>query len=129
MNDRFLMLGRLAAGVAHDLANYLAIVDLSLARAAREAPECHGDVGAAREAADRAVGLTRCLVAYARGGAPAPAWIDLGALVRRLLALFSHVIPEHVRLEVDLGQGPLLIRGVGPELEQLVLNLVLNACD
>ena len=130
MNDRFTMLGRLASGVAHDLANYLVVVDLSLASIRRRVGDtATGDVATAREATEHAIRLTGCLLEYARGGSPPPRPVDMVALVRRLLDLFGRVIPEHVQLDFDCDADPPLIDGVAAELEQLVLNLVLNACD
>jgi signal transduction histidine kinase len=131
MSTRFSLLGRLAAGVAHDLANYLAIVDMSLATARKRADEegLRNAVDAAREGTDRASGLCRCLLDYARGGAPDPAPVDLEATVHRLLQLFGRMIPAHVSAVVDADADLPPVSGVAAELEQLVLNLVLNACD
>lgn len=131
MNDHLSLLGRLAAGVAHDLSNYLAVVDLSLASIKRRAhdSELEEDVVAAREAAEHAIRLTRCLLEYARGGAPARTSVDMVAVIRRLLQVFRRVIPERVAVGVELDAECPPISGVAPELEQLVLNLMLNACD
>ncbi len=125
------MLGRLAAGVAHDLANYLGVVDLSLAALKRRLENGGGreDIAAAREATEHAMRLTSCLLAYARGCAPPPSPVDMSALVMRLLAVFGRIIPDGVKVEVDGDSEPPHIDGVRPELEQLVLNLVLNACE
>ncbi|HEY3354542.1 MAG TPA: ATP-binding protein [Polyangia bacterium] len=131
MNDRLSILGRVTAGVAHDLANYLGMVDLSLAMLARDTRkgEREDRIAAAREATQRALSLTGCLLEYARGGTPAPALVDLAVRVRRVLDLFGRVIPDGISVVMNLTADPPPITGVAAELEQLILNLVLNACD
>jgi signal transduction histidine kinase len=131
MNQRFVMLGRIAAGVAHDLNNYLAVVDLALTAIQRSGAitATRKELMDAREAVQSARKLTNGLLEYARGGTPAAQPVDLGALVRRILQLFEHVIPENVTLELETETDATLVSGVAAELEQLVLNLIVNACD
>ena len=131
MDDRFALLGRIATGVAHDLNNYLAVVDVSLAILQRQVDLRPGEaeLSHARTGVDRAIRLNRTLLEYARGAAPAAGELDLVVVVRGLLELFSQVIPPTVAVTVDVERAPAPIRGVAPEVEQLVLNLVLNACD
>ncbi|HTM21593.1 MAG TPA: ATP-binding protein [Kofleriaceae bacterium] len=131
MTDRFNMLGRLAAGVAHDLANYLGVVDLSLAAMQRRlgGGDPRAELINAREATEHALRLTSCMLAYARGCTPAPVAIDIEALVRRLLTVFGRVIPNEVDVEVELERELPAIEGVVPQIEQLLLNLVINACE
>jgi signal transduction histidine kinase len=128
---RFALLGRLVAGVAHDLNNYLGVVDASLAMGQRrlEGASCDSDLELARRATDHALRLIRSLVDYARGGEPPTGEVDLGDVVRHTLALFDRSIPSEVRVSIDADRAVARVRGVSVELEQLVLNLVLNACD
>jgi signal transduction histidine kinase len=126
-NDPFRLLGRMTAGVAHDLNNYLTVIDVSIDLLERR----HEDTGLwqrVREASDAAVRLTSTLLAYARGGAPTAEEVDLAELVRRSMRLLARVIPSTVLVTEELDEVP-LIQGVPAELEQLVINLVLNACD
>jgi two-component system, cell cycle sensor histidine kinase and response regulator CckA len=132
MDDRFALLGRIATGVAHDLNNYLAVVDVSLAILQRQVAAKPGETAElvhARSGVDRAIRLNRTLLEYARGGEPAPADLDLVVIVRGLLELFSQIIPPTVAVTVDVERAPATIRGVASEVEQLLLNLILNACD
>jgi signal transduction histidine kinase len=131
MNQRFVMLGRIAAGVAHDLNNYLAVVDLALTAIQRSGAitATRKQLTDAREAVQSARKLTNGLLDYARGGTPAAQPVDLGLLVRHILELFEHVIPENVTLELETETDAPLVRGVAAELDQLVLNLIVNACD
>jgi signal transduction histidine kinase len=117
--ERFELIGRVTSGVMHDLNNYLFALDAALAR---------GNVQMAREASARATALAATVLRYAGGGTPAVEPVDLAALVRRLLDLFGRVIPTNVLVVLELDDVP-PVRGVHAELEQLVLNLVLNACE
>jgi signal transduction histidine kinase len=129
--DRFALLGRIAGGVVHDLANYLLVLNLSLASLEEGLQEAgQGDtLSDARASLDGATRLTRNLLEYARGGTPAPVAVDLAAVVRRTLAIVGRMIPNEVRLVVDVAADLLPVRGVATELEQLLMNLLLNACD
>lgn len=125
------MLGRVAAGTAHDLSNYLGAVDLALAMAERSGDHAKVTraVTSAREATQRALKLTRCLLDYARGGTPTPGPVDFADTVRTVLELFGRSISERLTISVDLEARLPPVTGVEAELEQLVLNLVLNACE
>src|SRR5262249_53429173 len=131
MDDRLNLLGRLAAGVAHDLSNYLWIAELSLLKLERRANEVQlgRPIAAARDATQRALELSMCLLAYARGGTPEPAAVDLAGLVKRVIVLFRPIIPEQVEVVARTPDSAPPIDGIAPELEQLLLNLVLNSCD
>jgi signal transduction histidine kinase len=126
-SDRWSLLGRLTAGVAHDLANYLHVIDGSLALAERSGAS--RDITRARKAIDSTTSLLGSLLAYVRGGAPAPSVVDLRDIVTRVLEVFARAIPDHIVVVLDLQGAEVAVRGVAAELEQLLLNLVLNAVD
>jgi signal transduction histidine kinase len=130
MDDQLRVLGRVTAGVAHDLSNYLAVIEIALAALDRRdhEPAVARAVQHAHEATEQAVALTRCLIEYARGGHPPSASVDLGARVRHVLDVFRSVLPVGVEV-VFRSDADARVTGVAAELEQLVLNLVLNACD
>jgi signal transduction histidine kinase len=127
-NDTLRLLGRMAAGAAHDMNNYLAAAEGCLALLARhrDDPAIWTQLRAALAAMGRINGT---LASYARGVAPPPALLDVGAVVRDTLAAAGRLIPSGIRLTTDISDGLRLVRGVASELEQLVLNLVINACD
>jgi signal transduction histidine kinase len=127
-DDPFRLLGRLAAGVAHDLSNYLTVLEVSLELLRRRE---HDPVmlSHAHDAVGSATRLVRSLLEYARGGTPEPAPIDLGPLVRRTLAVIGRLIPPTVDVVFDAPRDLPAVRGIACQLEQLVLNLVLNACE
>jgi signal transduction histidine kinase len=127
-DDPLRLLGRITAGVAHDLGNYLsglaAVVALMDSAGADPAL-----VARAAELVDHAGRITRSLIGYARGEAPAFAPVDLGPLVDRMLALLANVLPAGIAVRAEIAALVPPVRGAAVELEQLVLNLVLNAAD
>jgi signal transduction histidine kinase len=120
--DRFALIGRLAAGIAHDLTNYLGVLDLSLTTTKL------AEVKTLRSAVDSAIRLTSNLTRYARGSTPPLAGVDLRAVVGRVVDTFWRALPESVGVVLALDPVP-LIAGNEAELEQLVLNLLLNGAD
>ncbi|HEY0477950.1 MAG TPA: ATP-binding protein [Kofleriaceae bacterium] len=127
-DDELRLLGRISAGVAHDLNNYLGAAAAVLAVLATTTadPELFAR---ARGSIDQALRLTRSLTSYVRGSPPQFEAVDLGALVARTLALIAPVIPPAIAVRVDIAAHLVPIHGAVAELEQLVLNLVLNAAD
>jgi signal transduction histidine kinase len=127
--DRYALIGRIASGVAHDMNNYLQVVDFALDRSLHGDPDAPRWMQRARIAADSAVRMNHNVLVYARGGAPDPSAVELGELVRRVLAVFARSISDRVTISIDVDDELPAVRGVAAELEQLVLNLVLNAAD
>ncbi|CAN5876905.1 hypothetical protein BH11MYX3_BH11MYX3_27620 [soil metagenome] len=129
-SDAFALVGRLAVGVAHDINNYLAAAEVALAYAERAATgDSRNDLRDVRASFEGVLRIARSLTSYARGAHPAPERIELEPLIRRLLEVFGRVIPEGVRVIMEVGSDLPAVSGVASELEQIVLNLVLNACD
>ena len=120
--DQLALIGRLTAGVAHDLNNYLGVIDVSLALMKTEEAE------SVRKVVDSAIRLTSNLTRYARGSAPPFAPVDLGMVVTRVVDMFRRSLPESVDVVFLLETVP-VIEGNDLELEQLVLNLLLNAAE
>jgi signal transduction histidine kinase len=127
-DDPLRLLGRITAGVAHDLGNSLSALAavVALIDSAGTDPAL---VARARELVDHAGRITRALVGYARGAAPALEPVDLGPLVDRVLAMLANVLPAGIAVCSDIAALVPPVRGAAIELEQLVLNLVLNAAD
>ena len=128
--DPMALIGRLAVGAAHDINNYLAAGEVALAFAERAAgEEMKKDLRQVRASFDGVARIARALTAYARGGHPTATAIELEPLVRRVLESFGRIIPDGVRVVVETAGELPTVRGVASELEQVVLNLVLNACE
>ncbi len=130
--QRLEAVGRLAGGIAHDFNNLLTVIlgnlDLILEHGA--APELTRSLlEDVRAAGQRAAVLTRQLLSFSRREATAPRRVDVNAVVADMGAMLRRVIAEHITLATDLrpGVGPVLVdQG---QLEQVVLNLVVNARD
>jgi PAS domain S-box-containing protein len=125
-------IGRLAGGVAHDFNNILTVI-LSCAEQL-EADEAAGranpeDVREIRSAAERARDLTRQLLAFARRQVIAPVVLDANALLRDSQRLLARVLGEDVALHVELAPDLWRIRCDPAQLQQVILNLAVNARD
>jgi PAS domain S-box-containing protein len=122
----------LAGGVAHDFNNLLAAIlghtGLALAKLGGKAP-ARRHVEKAAAAVERASALTRQMLAYSGRGRFVVRPTDLGALVTENLPLLEVALPKNVRLETRLGRGvPLVDADVG-QMQQVVMNLVINAAE
>jgi PAS domain S-box-containing protein len=135
--QRLESLGQLAGGIAHDFNNLLAVIlnyavllDEELATV-RGAPGEHarGDAREIRRAAERAATLTRQLLAFARQEVVERHAIDVNAVVRDVDTLLRSTLGEHIEVHVALAQDlPPVLADTG-QLEQVLVNLAVNARD
>jgi two-component system, cell cycle sensor histidine kinase and response regulator CckA len=125
-------IGQLAGGVAHDFNNVLTVIlnycELMLRRLVPGHPMFE-DVTIIRGAAERAAGLTRQLLVFGRKEARRPVTLDLNEVVRSSVRMLGRVIPEHLALATDLHGALWPIRADHGQLEQVIINLVVNARD
>jgi PAS domain S-box-containing protein len=124
--------GRLAGGIAHDFNNLLTAILGSAQLALREVEPSHPvreDLEEIRRAGLRAADLTRQLLAYSRRQVVAPKVIDVNDTVRTLDSMLRRLIREDIDLVLDLATRPLAVKSDPGQLEQVVLNLVVNARD
>ncbi len=124
--------GRLAGGVAHDFNNLLTVinchVDILLMQAGdQDARREHYD--AIRHAGHRAAELTAQLLAFSRKSRVEPVYLDLNRVVESAQRLFSRAIREDIRLELCLANDLPLVNANPGQLEQVLMNLVVNAMD
>ncbi|MBX9579974.1 MAG: PAS domain S-box protein [Gemmataceae bacterium] len=124
--------GRLAGGVAHDFNNLLTVIngysELVLEVLGPDDP-ARPLVEEVRRAGDRSAALTRQLLAFSRREVVAPRVLDPNAVVRDLERMLRRVIGEDVRLETALRPDAGHVLADRGQLEQVVLNLVVNARD
>jgi two-component system cell cycle sensor histidine kinase/response regulator CckA len=130
VRERLESVGRLAAGIAHDFNNLLSVI-LGLGEHAlkRETSPTREDVEGMMEAAQRSAELTHQLLAYGRRQVLRKRIVDPVALVRGLEVLLSRTLGGHVELVVRVAPPVGLIDVDASKLEQVVMNLVLNARD
>lgn len=121
--------GRLAGGVAHDFNNLLTAVKgyASLAQQEPLSPEVPEYVEAILAATDRAAELTRQLLTFSRKHVISPVVTDLGTLVSGLRRLLLPIVGEDVRLEIEVGAELGMCSVDRNQVEQVVLNLAINA--
>jgi PAS domain S-box-containing protein len=131
-SQRLELIGQLASGVAHDFNNLLSVV-LSLADLARShlPPEhpTHGDLYRITEAGEQAVGLASQLLTFCRNRRVVPRRVNLHTAVRRTLELLRSSQPSHLRIEADLTREDLFVQADETQLQQVVMNLCMNARD
>ncbi|MFZ1879005.1 MAG: ATP-binding protein [Gaiellaceae bacterium] len=124
--------GKLAGGVAHDFNNLMTAVigysDLLLLELERGDPRT-ARVDAIRESAVRAGELTRQLLAFGRRQVLQVAEVDLRGVVERMDTLLQRLIGENIRLETVFGSAEIIVRADESQLEQVVMNLAVNARD
>jgi len=125
-------IGQLAGGIAHDFNNLLtAILGFCglLERQVGANAQMRGDVAEIRHAAGRAAELTRKLLAFGRRQMLAPRVLDLNGLVADLDKMLRRVIGEHIELVTQLDPELAPVKADLGQLEQVILNLVVNARD
>src|SRR4051812_13231238 len=130
--QRLESVGQLAGGVAHDFNNLLSVILTCVGFAQRELPADHpvrDDVEEIGRAADRAAALTRQLLMFSRREVVKPQVVDVAATVRDLERLLDRTLSERVALRISCGPGvpPVLIDPA--QLEQVLVNLAVNARD
>ncbi|MBM4062342.1 MAG: response regulator [Planctomycetes bacterium] len=125
-------LGKLAGGVAHDFNNLLTVI-VGYAQTIQAAPDCpapvRDDACAVLDAARRAAGLTRQLLACSRRQMLSPQVLDLAAVVDRMAGMLRRLVGEHIRLTTEHRSGPCWVCVDPSQLEQVLLNLAVNARD
>jgi two-component system, cell cycle sensor histidine kinase and response regulator CckA len=130
--QRLESVGRLASSLAHDFSNLLTVIGASTSMAERAIATgaCpSADLAEVREAVSRASGLTQQLFAFAQKQTLSKHAIDLNQLVDSIERVLGGVIGDGTRLHVKLGTEPLRLLADAAQLEQLVVNLVINARD
>jgi len=131
-SEKMETVGRLVGGVAHDFANLLTLIagysDILLNRIGEKDP-LRPELDEIRKAANRGAKLTSQLLGFTRGQAVHPTTLDLNAIVLDLQRMLGLVIGEHVNLETDLAPNLHKVLADSGQMEQVIMNLILNARD
>jgi PAS domain S-box-containing protein len=124
--------GVLAGGVAHDFNNLLTSVlghaELILAEV-RPGDPIRPDVEEIRRAANRAAELTRQLLAFSRRQVVAPRVVDLNDVIHAVATMLRRLLGEDILLELDLADPLVPVYADAAQLEQVIVNLAVNARD
>jgi PAS domain S-box-containing protein len=124
--------GSLAAGIAHDFNNLLTAILGSIDLAITSLPDGHDateELRHARASALRATDLTKRLLTFSRQKVSAPLLVDVRDIVRGMQPLLVRTLGENVKLDMRLDRTPCTVRADPSQLEQVVLNLLVNARD
>jgi signal transduction histidine kinase len=126
-------IGKLAGGIAHDFNNLMTAVigysDLLLMQLEDDDESRRAKVDAIRDSALRAADLTRQLLAFGRRQMLKPEDVDLRGVVERMNSLLHRLIGEDILLETLFGADEVIVGADRSQLEQVVMNLAVNARD
>jgi two-component system cell cycle sensor histidine kinase/response regulator CckA len=124
--------GRLAGGIAHDFNNLVTVLAGAVHYLLEHHPEGtadHADLIAIRDATERATALTNQLLAFSRRQVLQPVEVGLNDVVRRTEVLLRRLIGEHIDIVLGLDHALGTIKADPTQLEQVLLNLAINARD
>ncbi|MGC4048203.1 MAG: ATP-binding protein [Paludibaculum sp.] len=131
--DKLSSIGLLAAGVAHEVNTPLAVISTYAQMLAKQV---HGDEQKSKllekiaKQTFRASEIVNSLLNFSRTSTTEYEEMDLNKVIRETLSLMEHQFDKHaIQIEVDLEEGAPLIRGNAGKLQQVFLNLFLNARD
>ncbi|HUG37649.1 MAG TPA: PAS domain S-box protein, partial [Candidatus Limnocylindrales bacterium] len=131
LTQRLEAIGRLAGGIAHDFNNILTVIrsQADLVLLDIEDPRLIEDIGLIRASADRAAMLTGQLLAFSREQVLRPRVVDLGELLHVMGRMLDRIIGEDVRITYDVPEGVPPVEVDPGHLEQVLMNLAVNARD
>ena len=137
-SQRLESLGELAGGVAHDFNNLLGVISNYAAFVAEEMKRPPGhkpsesaldDIEQVQLAAERATRLTHQLLAFARREVVQPRVLNLNEVVARVMQLLRRTLGEHIEVITDLDSGVDPVLADPGQIEQILVNLAVNARD
>jgi PAS domain S-box-containing protein len=124
--------GQLAGGVAHDFNNLLAVItgySELLQQQFKPGESAHDDVGQLLAASQRAAQLTKQLLLFSRRQIVQPRVLELNGIVSNLEKMLRRVIGEDIQLETTLASNLAAMRADAGQIEQVIVNLSVNARD
>jgi signal transduction histidine kinase len=130
--QRLESLGRLAGGVAHDFNNLLGVImgySSILQRRVPESDPMHAMLAEVTEAAQLAANLTRQLLTFSRAQVVSKRRIDLNEVVVELLKMLRRLVGDDVVVDSRLFRGAAIIEAEVSQIEQVLMNLAVNARD
>ncbi len=131
-SQRMEAIAKVAGGVAHEVNNMMTVITgFSGFLEETLAPDDSrlADVAEIRKAADRAAGITRQLLAYSRQQVLEPRLLDLNVLLRDMTSVLRRLLGQGITLRLNLGPEPAIVSADRSQLEQVFVNLAINARD
>jgi CheY-like chemotaxis protein len=126
-------IGQLAGGIAHDFNNMLAAIvgyaDLIVNSFSKDNPKLARYATGIRDTGMRAADLTAKLLAFARKGRLEVVPVNMHEVVQAAVALFEHSLPKDITLTQHFAANPPMVIGDRTQLQNMVLNLAINAKD
>ncbi|HSI12287.1 MAG TPA: PAS domain S-box protein [Chthoniobacter sp.] len=125
-------IGQLAGGVAHDFNNILAAVMMEVELAATVKnlpPDAREGLQVIGAAADKAAALTRQLLLFSRRQVMQPHRLDINGVVTTLAKMLQRILGEDVKVQLHLHPSPLIVHADAGMLDQVIMNLSVNARD
>jgi len=130
--QRLELVGRLSSGIAHDFNNLLTVL-LGMAELARNGlPPVHPvqqDLQRISEVGEQAINLARQILAFSKQSKVAFQTVEVNRAVHRVVNILRTLLPRTVEVETTLAEGGLLIHADEMQLQQVLMNLCLNARD
>jgi len=125
-------IGRLAGGVAHDFNNLLTAItgnaDLAMLKAGEDSEVSH-ELLEIQQTSERAGNLTRQLLAFSRRQVVSARLVDLNTILGEMGGMLGRIIGEHIELHLALADDLPMVKVDPAQMEQVVVNLAVNAAD
>lgn len=131
-SQRMEAVGHLASGLAHDVNNHLTVISAhceTVGSSLQKGSKAEEQVGRAMEAVARASKLARQLLVFSRSDKPNPKLVDLNRLIGEAVAMLRPTLGRNVTLSTELTPDLDPVQVDPTQLQQVVLNLAINACD
>jgi PAS domain S-box-containing protein len=132
MQDRLATVGQLAAGIAHDFNNIMATIlvysDL-LKKNLRSNPDALDQLAIIQQQVQRAASLIRQILDFSRQSVMEPASLDLLPFIKEFEKLLARVLPETIRVKLKFHPGEYPVHADPTQLQQVFMNLAINARD
>ncbi len=131
-SQRLEAIGQLAGGIAHDFNNLLTAILGNAAFVLSSTPADdprHADVREIERAAQRAAELTHQLLAFSRKQILRPTTLDLNAVLAQTMRMLTRLVGEHIQITVRAAPALGAVNADAAQIEQVIVNLVVNARD
>jgi two-component system cell cycle sensor histidine kinase/response regulator CckA len=123
--------GRLAGGIAHEFNNVLTAINgyAELALTLRDPETTYNCLGEIQVGGERLAILTRQLLSYSRKQVMMPRRVDLNSVIEEMDQILGKMVVDTVVLSLDLCAEPVTVKVDASQIQQVIVNLVINACD